>query len=312
MVYENSGSGTLLGSPQASVAYLDLAPMGTAGTDLYFSAPESAQKLLIEPIVPGLSSSLAASPLLYVLKSTDSNPRALVGTFYDVEGKEMYPTSASEKSQYVLAPSDTAKTLYSLAKTAESTFPIYADCREFRGTLYGGPLLITPYYIEPDPAGAIDSDYVPIEGSPILYPGPIILGGDSPGIHQISTNPGFMDPGVGSQSLSNINESGSTTVTVDTRGSVLGILLVSWTQTAGKTLRIQAKRKTTTLAIAGSSSESFTAGILSVDELYTVPTGATGFTAMIELDQGLYDVILSVPAGSTTASAIKWTVQRIQ
>lgn len=312
MVYENNGSGTLLGSPTATMAYLDLVAMGSTGTDLYFSAVESEQKLIIEPIVPGLSSSLAPSPLLFVLKSTDSNPRLLVGAFYDVEGKEMYPTSTSEKTQFSMSPSDTAKTLYSLAKAAESTFPIFADCWEFRGVLYGGPVRITPYYFEPDPT-TVDSDYVPADGSPIIYPGPVRLGGASDSIWQPSTNPGFMDPGVNSISVTITGNATSAAQVLDCRGSVLGILLfkVSRTTSDPKNIRVRASRKTTTL---GSSSVTFAPSTLSADEIFTVAAGSGNDEFMIELEGGLYDVtfeMTNVESGSTTTT-VQWTAQRLQ
>jgi len=93
-------------------------------------------------------------------------------------------------------------------------------------------------------------------------------------------------------------------------------LFVKWTQTFAtnsvRNMRVQAFRKATTL---DATPVTYTSQISSIDEVFTLTdAGSNTFTAHIELDQGLYSVVLSVPSGANAvqATSITWALQRYQ
>jgi len=310
-VRSNSSSGTplaYLNPPTSSIDFDTLVDT----TQMWLAGNGAAQDAILQPIGHGLSDALACSPLAFWLKATDSNARLLMGSFYSSDGRILLMgTPASPTVQFSFAPTATPKTLYQFVKDSYANFPLFADCWEFRGTLYGGPVQVTPdsYLIN-----FAQSAYHPDAGAPIINPGPVRLGGDADSIWQPSTNPGFMDPGVGK--INGGTDTGTTITAgavsadllVDVRSSALGVLHVSWTQSSTRNLRVQLWRQTTTL---GSSPTTFTSQYPSVDEVFS-PTSGTSHSAHVELEDGLYKMVLSVPSGSGNATDVYWTVQRFQ
>jgi len=317
------GGGTAVPIGTGDVFKLVPATGETAATTLLCKVATGGvdQTMIIEPVGNGTSFGLARNPLSFVLQApldvestNTSYPRLLVGSFFDLDGREIVfeqSTTNKDINQHRLEPGNTAKTLYQLAVEKNSNFPLLADCWEFRGILYGGPLLLTPGSPHSNPVTAVDSAYLPVSGAPMLYPGPVILGGSADLTMQGSTNPGFTDPGVGRVSVSGLSTNEvSAAQTIDLRGSVLGVVYIYWEQSGtDKRIRVTAKRKSKTLAHGSISATEYISSILAADEIFTIPGVATSMFASLELEQGLYE--LTIQALGSAASGISWTVQRL-
>lgn len=283
-------------------------------TVLYIENTTTADsfEVVLVPVLKQYDGVERRSPLGFVLKATDAAPRRLIGSFYAMDGRRLGDNNVVT---YSLAPSTTAKSIGDLVAhygSPGTPYHAWADCAEFRGVLIGGPLLLLDGNGPAVPIATED----PKEGGLRLNPGPVILGGPS-GVWQPALGPGYTDPPVTGTSVSNISVGSSATAfDIDVTSSVMASLFVKWTQTFAtnsvRNMRVQAYRKATTL---DATPVTYTSQISSIDEVFTLTdAGSNTFTAHIELDQGLYSVVLSVPSGANAvqATSITWALQRYQ
>jgi len=310
IIRENDASGTDITSVGNGSEVFQV-PAGISR--LYFENGSATEPtiFLVRQMAPESIGAVPRTPLCALLKSTDSAPRRLIGSFYGSDGRLL---KSGTTTQFALDITDTAQALGNIVLSRPnppSPNHLWTDCQEFRGVLVGGPVLIVEGDHIANATGTISSGSVSK-----IYPGPVVLGG-SPGIWQPATNPGYMDPPVTATSVSSISPgSAASQFTIDITSSVLASLFVSWTQTYAsgsvRSLRIRAYRKAVTL---DATPLTVTSQIASVDEVFTlIDTASNTFTAHVELDQGLYSVELSVPSGANAvhATSINWYLQRYQ
>lgn len=144
--------------------------------------------VIFVPLSDTISASQVRSPLGFVLTSTDAEPRKLVGSFFSSEGIEL--RQGTFVVQFEMDPEQTPKTLGQLMLATASANTLWADCVEFRGMLYGGPLLVFPGSLQAneDPIGT----YEPGANFLRIEPGPLVLGGEAR-LQQLATGPGYAD-----------------------------------------------------------------------------------------------------------------------
>lgn len=326
-VRDTNATGTLLTTVPAqnsnSVVAADFFQANIGVTTVYLESSADSSAVII-PIYSNYETSIRRSPLSFIMRSTGGQQRRLVGTFIAADGRELLDKDGN--AQYRIPISTTDRTLYDhfLNRTSPaSTEPAWADAVEFRGVLYGGPVLVTPGNTETQNT-TVPNAYKPVGGAVLLSPGPVVLS-TLTGAYQPATNPGFYDipitddtlpaaptlqAGDGAGSAANI---GTTEMEVDFTSCALGICFFRFTHgaTAG-TLTIRAQRmiralepKPTMTNIAVWKSP-----VYSVEEVFSwTATSATDY-AHIELDQGLWLVSLAVTGVNLTAVSLM--TQRFQ
>jgi len=257
--------------------------------------------VIFVPLSDTIASSQVRSPLGFTLKQTGGGTRKLVGTFYSANGIELRQ-GTSFKVQFEMEPTTTAKSLGQLflSRTgAPSTDRLWADCTEFRGVLYGGPLLVFPGSVQAnvDP----NSDYIPGNRFLRIEPGPVTLGGYDR-IQQPALGPGYTDCPVSPVVLGDVTTTGPVTFEADLTSCAVGAVQIKFTWTTSTQLRVQAFRK-----FFFYDGTEWTSSVASADELFAPIGGSNSdpnpYFALVELEEGFYSIKLSAVNQSATAVA---------
>lgn len=264
--------------------------------------------IILVPDTGTVYASQRRSPLAYTLKATDSDPRRLVGSFFGSDGQELR-TGANFDVQFEMFPLDSALSLgqlYLSRPDANTTDKLWADCVEFRGMLYGGPLLVFPASLEAN-VNPIES-YDPGPNFLRIEPGPVMLGGQHV-VAQPALGPGYTDRAVEPVLLTtDLQVGNSIEFYADLTSCVVGAIPVSfeWTTVSGSRsqLQIQAFR-----TFKYYDQTEWVASVTSADELFSPPSGAPNpFIAFVELEEGFYTVRLT--ARNQAVGTIQYGIEK--
>ena len=264
-------------------------------------------------VVANLDDSLASvrrSPLSYVLAAESSEDEVkLSGVCISSDGREWVIGSTV---YHTLTLTTTKTTLGELLLGVAGSPVLPVDIAEFRGELHGGTAHVVPGYTRSNLAGStVASSYALPVGAITLHPGPVILGGASV-VWQPTRDFGFYDYPVTTGNPDDLNAGDSDTFDVRSPASTLTRLMVrfAFSSAPDTLLRIQAFY----FELYNNDPQPTVSSVASVDQLFA-PVEATGeeegiYTALIELEQGNWRIVLSVPDSAGTASDIYYTVGR--
>jgi|GEM_PF-1738316 len=288
----------------------------------------ATQDVILEPIWTGVSAAGYRSLMSFVLEATDSNPRALIGTFFDIEGRELTVDGTNLKNQFTLIPTATPQLLFTLGFA--DGMMLMPDAFQFIGTLVGGPIRVVRGSPKANPSGGtINTNYDPINGAQIINPGPVRLGGEADDIWQPATNPGYMDTMYADTALpaasatTNDGQAGGETLTIATgQTSITRVIEVDFTSCAlgifflrykhgtfSGTVTIKAQRITKALSTVAV----WRSNVVSVEEVFSFPNQSQFEFNHIELDQGLYHIAVTFTGLATQAlTEVRYLTQRFQ
>lgn len=297
-VHDASTGSTSLKWTVAPSTFLDVV---AAQTD-YWIEESVSSSIIVEPLLnPNLSGAFR-SPLSFVLQSLAVPEQSyLVGTFYGIDGRELILPGHSNAQNVLTVSGASPQTLGTIAESSGSV-GFSVDVAGFRGVLYGSPVAVVVG--SPSTNTSPAAGYSPIEGAPLIYPGPVVLSGRD-GVLQMATG-----PGTGLQPFESYGFAASVStpaeVLIDVSSSVLSAVLLKWntSELANANITVSAYRYCKPNGEAGFASQN-----ANVQETFT----ADGVMKVnhIELDQGYYKVVITTTTPSVDIDGDLY-IQRFQ